>query len=436
MNAILKNTEIISEVFPAEQSEDLYVELVEREGRIERAQRNAYYEIGLELRAIRDKRLYKVKRPAPVSGRYSFETWEEYVPARFDWTYQRAAQIIDAAEAASKISTIVEMLPTRESHVRPLLRLEDEHERASVWQSVVSKYGSSIKAKDVESEVELLIAAKAKDWTTLTEWGSLTGEQQARILSIRGEKQFNKQDNDSIEWARWSWNPITGCKHDCPYCYARDIANRFYPQQFEPSILPARLSAPSHTQVPAAANSDVSYRNVFACSMADLFGRWVPAEWIEAVLQQVADNPQWNFLFLTKFPKRMAEFKIPRNAWMGTTVDLQARVKSAEDAFEKVDCEVKWLSIEPMLQPLKFTRLELFDWVVIGGSSKSTQTPSWTPALDWIVDLHSAARRAGCRIYYKANAGMSDDLRIKEFPWGDPPKPIKAPAAFAYLGKE
>jgi protein gp37 len=48
--------------------------------------------------------------------------------------------------------------------------------------------------------------------------------------------------------------------------------------------------------------------------MADLFGRWVPAEWIEAVLDSIRANPQWNSLLLTKFPKRLAEFQFPDNA--------------------------------------------------------------------------------------------------------------------------
>ncbi len=294
-------------------------------------------------------------------------------------------------------------------------------------------------AKDIREGVRPIKATPApreKDWTTLEEWKVLTDEQRHAVLAVPGDKTFNKQDSDSIEWARWSWNPITGCRHDCSYCYARDIANRFYPQGFEPSILPARLSAPEHTKVPAAAEGDISYRNVFTCSMADLFGRWVPDEWIEAVLDQVRDNPQWNFLFLTKFPKRMAEFKIPRNAWMGTTVDLQARVKAAEAAFSRIECEVKWLSLEPMLQPLEFSRLDLFDWVVIGGSSRSSQTPEWVPPLDWMVRLHTAARAAGCRIYYKSNAGMSDALRIKEFPWGDAPEERVTPSSLMYLGRD
>jgi len=256
--------------------------------------------------------------------------------------------------------------------------------------------------------------------TTLTEWNGIgSDDHKLAMFGTRREKSvFNKQKNESIEWAQWSWNPVTGCKHDCPYCYARDIAQRFYPQGFEPSIHPERLSAPSNTAMPEEAKRNTAFKNVFTCSMADLFGKWVPGEWIEAVLNAVHENKQWNFLFLTKFPRRLAEFSIPKNAWVGTTVDIQARVKYAEQAFEALECGVKWLSVEPMLEPLKFKRLDLFQWVVIGGASESTKTPAWAPPMQWMVDLHNDARDAGCRIYYKANAFSANPLfRQREFPW-------------------
>ena len=34
-------------------------------------------------------------------------------------------------------------------------------------------------------------------------------------------------DKTKIEWCDSTWNPLTGCLHDCEYCYARKIANRF-----------------------------------------------------------------------------------------------------------------------------------------------------------------------------------------------------------------
>lgn len=93
-------------------------ELVEREQRIERAQRNAYYEIGLDLKEIRDRQLYKAKREESVAGRYSFTTFEEYVSERWDMSEEHARRLIQSADVASKLHQLVEFSPTRESHVR------------------------------------------------------------------------------------------------------------------------------------------------------------------------------------------------------------------------------------------------------------------------------------------------------------------------------
>lgn len=408
-------------------------ELAEREGRIERAQRNAYYEIGLELKAIRDSQLYKIDRSHPVAGRYSFTTFEEYVEQRWDMQLRRCNQMIEAAEQSEKIGKIFPILPSRESHVRELLKLESDEDRAAVWKRVVDS-GETVTAKLVEAEREKYIQQKNKDWLTLDEWK----ESDDKPLYWESNKTLNKQDNDSIEWAQWSWNPITGCKHDCSYCYARDIANRFYVQKFEPSIYPGRMSAPANTQVPEQAKEDTRYRNIFTGSMADIFGRWVPAEWIESVLNVMRDNPQWNFLTLTKFPNRLTEFEIPENAWMGTSVDLQARVNNAEKAFSRFECGVKWLSIEPMIEPLKFNNLDVFDWVVIGGASASTQTPAWNPPYVWIEDIVKQCRDAGVKVYFKTNLLGGKNARILELPFDAPiiQDAHKAPEAFHYLGKK
>jgi protein gp37/ParB-like chromosome segregation protein Spo0J len=268
---------------------------------------------------------------------------------------------------------------------------------------------------------------------TLSTWRQLSTQEQLREIARPPAQHatFNSQPGTSIEWARWSWNPVTGCKHDCSYCYARDIAtghapNAPFPQLFEPTFLPERLGAPRNTKVPLEARQDTGYRNVFTCSMADLFGRWVPREWIDAVLAQVAANPQWTFLFLTKFPQRLAEFEFPINAWVGTTVDAQARVRNAEEAFANVRATVRWLSLEPLLEPLRFERLHLFDWLVIGGASPSTETPAWHPPLSWVADLERQARAVGARVYHKTN--LYD--RIREYPGVERTQPLNVADAF------
>jgi|GEM_PF-915080 len=417
-----------------EQDEKRLAELMEREARIERAQRNAYYEIGLDLKAIHDGPLYKIPRVTPVAGRYSFLTWEEYVESRWDMSYRRATELIESATACEKLRNSAGfVLPSRESHVRELLKLESDDHRAEVWKRIVNA-GSTVTAKLVAEEVERFKTQLEKNWYTVDEWNAL--DEIDRLHMFRSsEKTMNKQDGTSIEWAQWSWNPITGCKHDCPYCYARDIANRFYAQKFEPSIYPDRFNGPKNTKVPEKAQSDVAFKNIFTGSMSDVFGRWVPEEWISRILTVVNECPQWNFLFLTKFPQRVHEFmnKIPKNAWMGTTVDCQDRVANAEKAFEKMKGGTKWLSVEPMLTPLRFDRLDLFDWVVIGGSSQSTKTPAWIPPFDWIADLHRQARDNGCKVYHKDNLGLGDDIRLKEFPWHEVPTK-SLPKELKYLG--
>jgi protein gp37 len=294
---------------------------------------------------------------------------------------------------------------------------------------LVGKDGKSYPRKYATAESTLVI----RDTYTLADWASLDAKTQRAILKSAADMHdtagFNKQDTDNIEWAKWSWNPVTGCKHNCPYCYARDIAQRFYPQGFEPVLHPRRLKAPQRVVVPPDASTDLGFKNVFTCSMADLFGRWVPQAWIEAVLRAMDDAPQWNFLLLTKFPMRLSEFEFPDNVWVGTSVDCQARVANAERAFRKVNAKVKWLSCEPLIEPLKFSDLSMFQWVVIGGASSSTQTPAWQPPRAWVDALSQSAWASGCRVYEKTNLLR----RWRQYPGHDDTPPPAAPDVFNYL---
>jgi len=276
---------------------------------------------------------------------------------------------------------------------------------------------------------------------SLEAWKALPESERLSLLATPPAKvgSFNRQDTTAIEWAQFSWNPVTGCQHDCPYCYARDITTAArtasaFPNGFEPTIRPASIFKPRTMKVPNEAATDERFRNVFTCSMADLFGRWVPREWIDAVLREMRAAPNWNFLCLTKFPKRMAEFDIPPNAWMGTTVDLQARVGNAEAAFANVQSNVRWLSVEPMLEPIRFNHLDRFNWIVVGGSTKSTKTPEFIPPVEWVFDLWKQAREARIPIYMKSNLGIEN--RIVELPFKAAVGDLfaqEAPASLQYL---
>lgn len=323
----------------------------------------------------------------------------------------------------------------------------------AIVNAALEQHAAAVKAKrDAETALQRQAeqaaakAARLRSSCSLEDWRGLDDATRQHLLSgeVGDRPTFNKT-NESVEWAWWTWNPVTGCNHGCPYCYARVIATSgrtagAFPNGFAPTLCPSRLSAPRFTKIPKEAETDSRWRNVFVCSMADLFGRWVPAEWVDAVIREARNAPDWNFLCLTKFPKRMAEFDMPANMWMGTSVDLQARVAAAEAGFARVNSEVRWLSVEPMLEPLRFKRMDLFNWIVIGGASAqpatadSPATPEWRPPFEWIVDLVKQARDAGVKVYFKTNLLGH---RVLELPFDAPIKsdPIEAPAVFHYLNK-
>lgn len=430
--------------------------------RIENLERNHYNEaqramVGAKLKSVFEEQAKQrqVEAAKVGGGKTSEDFYEKTVTkvenkVKVNLPFQESGQSRDKAADAVGVSgkSVDFASKVIEKGAPELVKAVEQGKIAVSTAAAITQLPKDEQKRVVETKDAKVIVAAAKEaneikkvekaqprkseYILLDDYMKLSDEEKRlALMPIKSNSGFNKQSDESIDWAKWSWNPITGCKHECPYCYANDIAIRFYPQKFAPSFYAERLLAPSQVKVPDTAKNDISFKNVFTCSMADLFGRWVPSEWIEAVLEQVRNNPQWNFLFLTKFPKRLIEFEFPVNAWMGTTVDCQARVKAAEDAFEKISGGTKWLSIEPLLQPLKFTRLELFDWMAIGGSSPSTQsppTPEWKPPFDWIIDLHIQAKQANCKVYHKSN--MYE--RVKQFPWVESSEK-KLPDCFKYI---
>jgi protein gp37 len=268
-----------------------------------------------------------------------------------------------------------------------------------------------------------------------------------------------------IDWADSTWNPVTGCLHGCEYCYARGIANRFglpyapklgdpgmegakkydsaegmdtmlelvkpyeangrkqpYPMGFLPTFHRYKLEEPQHWKKP---------RTIFVCSMADLFGAWVPDEWIKAVFDACSAAPQHRYMFLTKNPKRYIEAygwyysKIQRiskafEGWFGYTYDGYGNVETRK-ALKRQYSFRQFISIEPLLSPLWDDEINSIictcDWVIVGAETGNRKRKI-VPDKAWVMKIADGCDRSGIPVFMKESLRgiMGEDFR-HEFPW-------------------
>jgi protein gp37 len=176
-----------------------------------------------------------------------------------------------------------------------------------------------------------------------------------------------------IEWTESTWNPVTGCNKispGCKYCYAERMAERLqamgqpnYRNGFELTLQPQMLELPLQWKKP---------QTIFVNSMSDLFHKDVPLEYIQRVFD-VMRRAHWHrFQVLTKRADRLAklspEIEWPENVWMGVSVENAEYVDRIDD-LRTTGAHVKFLSLEPLLGPLKKLKLKNIDWVIVGGES-------------------------------------------------------------------
>lgn len=204
-----------------------------------------------------------------------------------------------------------------------------------------------------------------------------------------------------IEWTDLSWNPVTGCKHDCEYCYARAISHRFN-RSWEPEFHEDRIRQPL---------KESSSKKIFVCSMADLFGEWVPREWIERVLHICKLSKQHVFQFLTKNPSRLLEFDFPGNCWVGCSATNQLQYDNAVNVLSQFEKHVTYLSCEPLLSEIKLGWLP--DWLIIGACSNPKPSQ---PDKDWVNQMVEYAKNNNVPVFLKPNLKVVDHNLFKEFP--------------------
>lgn len=258
-------------------------------------------------------------------------------------------------------------------------------------------------------------------------------------------------DKTKIEWCDSTWNPVTGCLHGCEYCYARRIAERFgtlfkgdilpedegleflpceperfyeldepaigknkkrepYPANFYPTLHRYRLDEPSRWK---------KLRNIFVCSMADLFGEWVPDSWIEEVFAACEKAPWHRYLFLTKNQKRYEDIcnrHMPPNMWFGWS---QTEPMGDKIAFTTHYSVNTFVSVEPLLKPFPKFHIRGIGWIIVGAETGNRKCKI-VPEKSWIDEICKAADSVNVPVFMKDSLLpiMGEENMRREFPWG------------------
>ncbi len=203
-------------------------------------------------------------------------------------------------------------------------------------------------------------------------------------------------------------------------------------------LLPERLAVPFKWK---------RHRLVFVDSMSDLFHPSVPFDFIAAVYGVMAACERHTFQILTKrikrarafgswvkegratpqnlcaeaaarlWPHEILEMEHPAeldglqqgpwplpNVWLGTSVEDQKRADERIQELTLCPAEVRFLSIEPLLGPVRFYDLPLISgwtglhWVIVGGESGPGARPF---ELDWARELRDECAREGIPFFLK-----------------------------------
>lgn len=231
--------------------------------------------------------------------------------------------------------------------------------------------------------------------------------------------------NTSIEWTESSWNPVTGCSKvspGCSNCYAERMAKRLqamgqpnYRDGFEVRTHDHMLEVPESWKKP---------RMVFVNSMGDLFHEEVPLVFVRRVFEIMERTPRHTYQLLTKRAERLAKIAPylpwPKNVWMGVTVEDNKRLSRVRE-LRKVPSTIRFLSVEPLLEPLADLCLDEIDWVIVGGESGPGARKMQN---DWVLEIRDACIAANVPFFFKQWGGVhkkSSGRELENRTWSQMP---------------
>ena len=214
-----------------------------------------------------------------------------------------------------------------------------------------------------------------------------------------------------IEWTEQTWNPTVGCTKlspGCKHCYAEGMSTRLkamgtpgYENGFKLTLLPSRLDEPKRRK------KSTMY---FVNSMSDVFHEKVPFAYIDQIFETIKLTPQHTYQILTKRAARMAKYfatrEVPQNAWIGVSVEDKKYGVPRINYLRGIAAQVRFLSVEPLLEALGEFDLRGIHWVIVGGESGPKSRPMHA---EWVEEVRLQCEDNDVAFFFKQWGGWGAD---------------------------
>lgn len=239
-------------------------------------------------------------------------------------------------------------------------------------------------------------------------------------------------ETTEIAWTDSTFNPWWGCSKvspECDHCYAESLDRRTGGDHWGPRKTPRLMSA-DNWKKPIRWNRQAeatgTRRNVFCGSMCDWTDRNAPTSERGRLWGVIRETPRLNWQLLTKRAPLIAAC-LPddwgmgyENVWLGVSVGDKKHGLPRIDHLRKVPANVRFLSIEPLLEDLGEIDLTGIHWVIVGGESGNGARPL---KVEWVESIKRQCEAAGVAFFFKQWGGridkggcLIDGCEVKQWP--------------------
>lgn len=242
-------------------------------------------------------------------------------------------------------------------------------------------------------------------------------------------------DNTGIAWTDRTHNIWWGCSSPagagCDRCYAATLDKRTGGNFFGIGTTP-RLTSEQNRNKPYRWNREAEAagvrQKVFCGSMMDAFDKNAPAGARERLWEQIKATPWLDWQLLTKRPSNILKM-LPAdwgdqgypNAWLGVTVENKRSGLRRLEQLRDIPAQIRFLSVEPLLEDLGTIDLTGIKWCIVGGESGSGFRRMEKAWADRVI---AQCREQNVAAFFKQWGGTANDaggclingIEIKEWP--------------------